>query len=162
MEKQILKGIEETIRDAASIMREAESAREMNIERKCGTANFVTEYDVKVQRFLEERFSKILPGCSFLAEEEGEDKKPIGDGYTFIIDPIDGTMNFMLGRRASCISVGLLKNKAQIYGAVYDPYADKFYSAVRGEGAFCNGKPIHTADREPSTALASIGTAPYN
>ena len=101
MEKQIYNQIEEVIRDAAKIMHEADSARQMQIERKSGTANFVTEYDVRVQRFLEERLSLLLPGCAFLAEEEGEGENPLLDGYTFIIDPIDGTTNFMLGRRAS-------------------------------------------------------------
>lgn len=162
MEKQIYNQIEAVIREAAKIMHEADSVRQMHIERKSGTANFVTEYDVKVQRFLEERLSLLLPGCAFLAEEEGEGENPLGDAYTFIIDPIDGTTNFMLGRRASCISVGLLENKEQIYGAVYDPYADRYYSAISGKGAFCNGEPIHVSDRAPSCAIASIGTAPYN
>lgn len=162
MEKQLFCDIEKIIREAANIMHEAEEKRAMQVEKKSGTANFVTEYDVRVQRFLEERFSELLPECAFLAEEEGEGENPLTDGYTFIIDPIDGTTNFMLARRASCISVGLLKDKAQIYGAVYDPYSDRYYSAISGEGAFCNGKPIHVSKRAPAVAIASIGTAPYN
>ena len=152
--------IENAIKDAARIMLEADSHR-MQIEDKAGPANFVTEYDVKVQRYLQERCAQLIPGCRFLAEEEGENENPLGDDYTFIIDPIDGTTNFMLGRRASCISVALFKDKRAVYAAVYDPYADRFYSAMPGKGAFCNKMPIHVSDRDPKRSLALIGTAPY-
>ena len=59
--------IEKIIRDAAKIMLEADSRR-MDIQQKSGPANFVTEYDVKVQRFLQQKFTELLPGSSFLAE----------------------------------------------------------------------------------------------
>ena len=134
--KDILKSfpaeeVEMIIRKASEIMLEADNHR-MHIEKKEGAANFVTEYDVKVQRFLEAEFSALLPGCGFLAEEEGESENPLGDGCTFVIDPIDGTTNFMFGRRASCISVAVFYNRQALYGAVYDPYADRFYSGGAG------------------------------
>ena len=152
--------MEEIIRGGAKIMLEADALR-MNVVQKAGTANFVTEYDVRVQRYLEEAFSKLMPGCAFLAEEEERDSTPIGSGYTFIIDPIDGTTNFMLGRRASCISVALLWDGVPVYGAVLDPYADRFYMAMKGKGAFCSGHPIRVSEREPDMGVAAIGTAPY-
>ena len=152
--------IETIIKNAAKLMLEADNAR-LHVQHKAGSANFVTEYDVKVQRCLQEQFSALLPGCRFLAEEEGESENPLSDDYTFIIDPIDGTTNFMFGRRASCISVALLKDKKTVYGAVYDPYADRYYSAMPQKGAFCNGQPIHVLNREPAMSLALIGTAPY-
>jgi len=155
-----LADLEWIIREAAKLMLEADSAR-MHVEEKSGTANFVTEYDVRVQRTLQAAFSELLPGCGYLAEEEGESENAIGAGYTFIIDPIDGTTNFMLGRRASCISVALLEDSKTVYGAIYDPYADRFYMATAGGGAFCNGQPIHVSDREPLKGVAAIGTAPY-
>ena len=142
--------IENIIREAAKIMLEADSHR-MHIEQKAGAANFVTEYDVKVQRFLQEQFSALIPGCSFLAEEEGESE-----------NPIDGTTNFMFGRRASCICVGVFYNKERIYGAVYDPYTDRFFSAKAGQGAYCNGKKISVSEREPSFGIAYVGSAPYD
>ncbi len=161
-DKELTQKIENIIRKASLIMLSAEEYRNMHIEEKSGSANFVTEYDVKVQRFLERKLKEIIPDCSFLCEEEGEDENPLGDSYTFIIDPIDGTTNFMLGRRASCISVALSKDKEPIYGAVYDPYHDLYYSAIKGAGAFCNKKPIRPSERIPRHAIASIGTAPYN
>ena len=155
-----IKEIEAAMYDAAKIMLEADSRR-LGVQTKSGSANFVTEYDVKVQRFLQERFSALIPDCRFLAEEEGENENPLGDDLTFIIDPIDGTTNFMLGRRASCISVALFKDKKAVYAAILDPYADRLYSAKVGCGAFCNGQPIHVSDRDPKLSLALIGTAPY-
>lgn len=152
--------MEKIIREAAKIMLEADAHR-LNVKQKAGTANFVTEYDVRVQRCLEAAFTELLPGCSFLAEEEGEGENPIGSGYTFVIDPIDGTTNFMLGRRASAISVGLFKDGAPLCAAVYDPYADRYFSAAAGKGAYCNHKPIHVSTREPAVAIISLGTAPY-
>ena len=112
--------IEKIIRDGAKIMLEADGHR-LSVKQKSGTANFVTEYDVKVQHYLENEFSKLIPDCSFLAEEEDDSKNKIGEGYTFVIDPIDGTTNFMMGRRASCISVALLKNHKTVFGAIFDP-----------------------------------------
>ncbi len=153
--------IEQIIRDAAQIMLEADAHR-LHVKQKAGTANFVTEYDVRVQRYLEEHLKVLMPDATFLAEEEGEGDNPVGDGYTFVIDPIDGTMNFMLGRRASCISVALLKHKKPVYGAIYDPYADRYYAALAGGGAYCNHRKISVSDREPAVAIASLGTAPYN
>lgn len=153
--------IEQIIRDGSKIMLEADSHR-LHIKEKAGTANFVTEFDVKIQHFLEEKFKELMPDCAFLAEEEGESDNPIGDGYTFVIDPIDGTTNFMLGRRASCISVGLLKNKKPVYGAIFDPYSNRYFAAMPNKGAFCNHRPIRVSDRAPSVGVASLGTSPYN
>lgn len=152
--------IEKIIRDASRIMLEADQHR-LNVKQKSGTANFVTEYDVRVQHCLEKAFSGLIPGCAFLAEEEGESENPVGSGYTFVIDPIDGTTNFMLGRRASTISVALLLDGTPVYGAVYDPYADRYFSAAKGMGAFRNHQPIHVSEREPARAIYSLGTAPY-
>lgn len=153
--------IEKIIRDGAEIMLEADGHR-LHIKQKAGTANFVTEYDVRVQHFLEEKLKELIPECAFLAEEEGESDNPVGDGYTFVIDPIDGTTNFMLGRRASCVSVALLKNKRPVYGAIFDPYANRYYAARPGMGAYCNHRKIAVSDREPAVGVASLGTSPYN
>lgn len=155
-----LNSIEAVIRSAAEIMLSADSKR-LGVKQKSGTANFVTEYDVRVQKYLQGELPKLLPGCTFLAEEDGESSNPLSEGYTFIIDPIDGTTNFMLGRRESCISVGLVKGGKPLYGAVYDPYEDRFYSAYSGMGAYCNGRRVYVSEREAATGIALLGTSPY-
>ncbi len=109
LEKSKELAIGEIIRQAGEIIRSADYSR-LGITQKTGSSNFVTEYDVKVQKYLEAELKKVFPECGFLAEEEGQGENKIGEGYTFVIDPIDGTTNFMLGRRSSVISVGLLKD----------------------------------------------------
>ncbi len=83
--------------------------------------------------FLFEALSKIIPDCSFLGEE-GEGNKELSDGYCFIIDPIDGTTNFIKGFQHSAISVGLAKDKELIAGVVYDPDLDNIYYAEKRQG----------------------------
>lgn len=76
---------------------------ERNVSSKEGRANFVTKYDVAVQAYLEEELLKILPEAVFIGEE-GEHSKAIGEGYAFIVDPIDGTTNFIkIITEAACL-----------------------------------------------------------
>ena len=75
---------------------------ERNVSSKEGRANFVTKYDVAVQAYLEEELLKILPEAVFIGEE-GEHSKAIGEGYAFIVDPIDGTTNFIKNYHRSCV-----------------------------------------------------------
>ena len=152
--------IESIIRNAAKLMLEADSAR-LNVQHKSGSANFVTEFDVKVQRFLQEHFSALLPGCCFLAEEEGESENPLSDDYTFIIDPIDGTTNFIQGYRHSCTSVALLKDGKPYIGVVYNPYNGELFSAQLGKGAWLNGVRISAAKGKLEENLVAFGTSPY-
>ncbi|MCR5693838.1 MAG: inositol monophosphatase [Clostridia bacterium] len=152
----------EVIREAAKIMTSApRGCPEELIHQKGGTFNFVTEYDVAVQRFLEAHFTEIIPDTKFLAEEEGEDGRNIGDGFTFIIDPIDGTSNFIHGLGDSGISVALLEDKETVFGAVYLPFSDEMFYAEKDGGAWLNGKPIHVSGLPLEKGLALFGTSPY-
>lgn len=63
---------------------------------------------------------------------------------TWIIDPIDGTANFVRGLKDSCISIGLVINKEQTLGVVYNPFMNELYTAIQGQGAFLNGNRIVT------------------
>lgn len=155
--------IEEAVRAAGKMMlREYGKINAVGIEIKPGDSNFVTETDVNIQKFLENRFSGLIPGVGFLAEEEGQDGNSLGDGYVFVIDPIDGTTNFMHDYARSAVSAALLKNKEPVYGAVYDPYLDEFYYAVKGKGAYCNGKKISVVNRPADRSVIGVGTSPYN
>ena len=143
MTNQTIQDITEAVLDASSIMLEAEHITEAT-HSKSGHANFVTEYDTRVQKELFDRLGKILPEASFMGEEESSwsysDK-----GYQFIIDPIDGTTNFIKKNHTSCISVGLLKDGEPLLGMVYNPYRDELFYAKKGEGAYLNQKPIRVS-----------------
>ncbi len=153
--------LEAVIRAAGAIMLAVPDEVRSNPAEKEGSANFVTAYDLRVQEFLKAELSKLFPDAHYFAEEDGESRTRIGVGYTFIIDPIDGTTNFMCGYGTSASSVGLLYDRKPIFGGVYDPYRDEYFSAVAGGGATCNGRPIRVSERPPERGIVAIGSAPY-
>lgn len=161
LNEKTIEEIERIVRSAGEIMLSADRTS-LAVSQKEGTANFVTEYDVRVQKYLEGELLSLMGECSFLAEEDGESQNEIGEGYTFVIDPIDGTTNFMLDRHTSVISVGLLYEGEPVFGAVYDPYRNRYFWGLRGKGAYCNGERIHVSDRPASRAVIGFGTSPYN
>lgn len=134
---------------------------ESTVTAKSGNANFVTQYDTQVQTFLIEEIKKELPGATFMAEEQENDAAVINANCCFIIDPIDGTSNFIYHYHHSCISVAVLSHGKPIVGAVYDPYLNELFWAEKGKGATLNGSPIHVSENALSGALVAFGTAPY-
>lgn len=152
---QIIKAVKE----AALIYKSAKD--DLQIEMKGDKNNLVTAFDKKIQDFLYTRLREILPGCSFLGEE-GDGEKSVQDGDCFIIDPIDGTTNFIRGFEHSAICVGLAKEKELISGVVYDVDKDNLYYAEKGYGAYLNGSPIHVTDNPIDQSVVMFGTCPYN
>lgn len=133
------------------------------IKEKPGSANYVTAYDVAVENFLIEKLSAAFPDAKFIGEEhEATHGNVEKEGRYFIIDPIDGTTNFIHGYRHSCISIALLENAKVISGVVYNPYQNELFTADLGQGAFLNGESIQVSGRKLSEALVIFGTSPYN
>ena len=149
----------DTIREAGKIMLTALDI-ENHVDAKPGTRNFVTAFDVKVQAFLEEKLHKIVPEAAFLGEEEEKHVFPM-DRPCFVIDPIDGTTNFIHDFRVSCISVGIADRDESVWGAVWNPYTGDMFTGKKGAGAYLNGKPIHCTAHPLSDSLVSVGTSPY-
>ena len=127
---------------------------------KSSAADLVTEYDLAVENFLKEKLLPLVPGSLFFGEEEAENADP-SRGWAFIVDPIDGTTNFVRGLRQSAVSVALAHDGAVEYGVVLDPYKGELFSARRGGGAFLNGAPIHVSDRPLDQGIFGMGTAIY-
>ena len=134
--------------------------RDAATHRKEGHFNFVTDADVAVQDFLKRELLRLLPESRFFAEEQ--DNAPLTDAPTFVVDPIDGTLNFMRHRNASVVSIALLRNKTPVLGVIYNPYADEAFTAEKGQGASCNERPIHVSQTAFENALVSFGTSPYD
>ena len=130
-------------------------------ECKTGHRDVVTQYDRRVQELLIRRFSDALPDARFFCEENDR-HDDLHAAHVFIIDPIDGTMNFVRGFNHSCISAAFMRNGVVCAAAVYNPYVDELFSAVLGEGARLNGRPIHVSDAPLSESVVCVGTAPYN
>lgn len=129
-------------------------------ECKSGHRDVVTEYDRRVQELLTRRLGEAVPGAAFFCEEsDARDSLDAED--LFIVDPIDGTMNFVRRLQCSSISVAYLHRGELLAGAVYNPYLDEMFHAVRGGGAFLNGRPIRVDAAPLSESIVCVGTAPY-
>ena len=155
--------IENLVREAGKKLKKARPGEE-NIHKKEGLANFCTDYDTEIQRFLIQGLSEILPGAAFFGEEdtEGNAGAEAEGEFTFYIDPIDGTTNFMFDYHHSCVSVGLAHGDEMIAGFVYHPYVDDMYVAVKGHGSYLNGKRLHMADKPVEEGIVEFGCARYN
>ena len=146
----------QAIREAGQLML---AARRPRVYDKAGHANFVSETDVAVQELLMTRLAALYPGARFFAEEKQDNV--LTDGLTFIIDPIDGTMNFLRHRRTSAISVGAVEHGKPVLGMIYDPYRDELYAAEAGKGAYCGETRLRVSDEPLERALIGLGTSPY-
>lgn len=153
----MLHAIEQVIRQAGSIIL---SAHHTPIHEKEGHFNYVTDTDVAVQEFLRKELSCIAPSALFFSEEQ--ENAALTCEPTFVIDPIDGTINFMRNRCQSAISIAYLVDKQPVLSAVYNPYANELFTAEKGKGAFLNGRPIHVSNTPFERALVSFGTSPYD
>lgn len=152
------------LREAGKIMLSAhdvETDGENGIKVKPGTANFVTAYDVAVQNYLMRAILDRVPDAVFIAEEKENDSAVLAGAHCFIIDPIDGTTNFIHDYRHSCISLAMISHGETVFGAVYQPYMNDLFHAEKGNGAYVNGTPMHVSDREFSLAVTAFGTCPY-
>ena len=156
--------IEEIVREASKIILNA-SQDEMRSEYKSSLKDLVTKYDVEVQVFIEGRLAKAFPDMGFLGEESGASDID-GYDYIFIVDPIDGTSNFVANYKHSGISVALAKQDGDlvtpVIGVVYNPYLDEMFTAIKGEGTRLNGVLYTTPDVELDDSLILFGTSPYN
>lgn len=144
-------------KDAARLLMEA---HDILSETKSGSRDVVTEYDRRVQLFLEERIRQALPEAHFFCEELGE-REDLSSEHMFVIDPIDGTMNFVRGFNHSCISIAYAHRGIFCAAAVYNPYTDELFTAVKGAGACLNGKRLLIEDRSLADSVVCFGTAPY-
>ncbi len=113
---------------------------------KKGPKDFVTNSDLRTEKIIIEELKKARPGYSFISEENGiENNKDINN--TWIIDPIDGTINFLHGIPHFAISVALRSNGEIISGLIYDPIKDEMFFAEKNNGAFYNNQRIRVSNR---------------
>lgn len=133
---------------------------ERSVRQKTLPCDLVTEYDGAVQEQLRRELLAAFPDAGFYGEEEAEHDLA-GKRAVFIVDPIDGTTNFVRHLHHSCISVGLCVDGKMEYGAVYNPYFDELFTAQRGCGAFLNGETIRCTDADLAHSLVLFGSAIY-
>ena len=126
-----------------------------------GKQDFVTDVDLAISTFLCDHLPQLLPGSAVISEE-GYKGEP-GDGYYWVIDPIDGTNNFIYQLPNFAISIGLLRDRKPVLGVISAPRMGELYVAALGEGATCNGAPIHVCpDETVAHTLVLAETNPYS
>ena len=127
------------------LVRDFGEVEQLQVSRK-GPGDFVTEADRRTEQILYEELSKARPSFGFLMEEGGEVKAEEGD-ERWIVDPIDGTTNFLHGIPHFAITIGVERDGKLFAGIVYDPIRDELYSAENGEGAFLNRRRLRVSER---------------
>lgn len=155
----MLESIIDIVRRAGELVRSASDVTAATHEKN-GPADLVTEYDLAVQRFLRQELLTLLPEADFFGEEGQHDA--LTSPWTFIVDPIDGTTNFVRGFAYTNISVALAKDGQVEYAVVYAPLAGELYAARRGGGATLNGRAIHVSGRDPGHSLVVCGSTIYD
>lgn len=128
-----------------ALIRDFGEVEQLQVSRK-GPGDFVTAADLKSEKILREELLKARPTYSFLLEEGGE-IKGTDASHRFIIDPLDGTHNFLHGLPHWCVSVALEKDGEVIVGVIYDPIKNELFTAEKGGGAFSNNKRLRVTKR---------------
>ncbi len=131
---------------ARSLARDFGEVENLQVSLK-GPANFVTAADRRAEEILYAELAKARPGYGFLGEEGGR-REGTDKAHTWIVDPLDGTTNFLHGIPHFAISIGLEREGTIVAGVVYNPANDELYTAERGKGAFLNDKRLRVAARK--------------
>ncbi|WP_259782768.1 inositol monophosphatase family protein [Aestuariispira ectoiniformans] len=127
-----------------ALVRDFGEVEQLQVSRK-GPADFVSSADRKAERIIREELQKARPEYGFLMEEGGEIASD--DEHRFIIDPLDGTSNFLHGLPHFAVSIALEKKGEVIAGVIYDPVKDELFWAEKGKGAFLNSRRLRVSAR---------------
>ena len=129
------------------------------ISNKEGINNLVTEVDHKSEEVIFSIIKENFPDHYILSEESGELKQD--SSYKWIIDPIDGTVNYANGIPICCVSIGIEKDGKMILGAVYNPFINELFFAERGAGATMNEKKIEVSNQSELIKSCMVTGFPY-
>ncbi len=128
----------EVIKRTGRNLRDERKNKIITFKEKSSHMDIVTEYDILTENAIKGEILKEYPNHSFIAEESANDSFK-EEGYTWVLDPIDGTLNFYRFGRDYSISLALKNNNNPVIGLVYNVYEDVLFSAIKGEGSFING-----------------------
>ena len=145
---------------ARALKRDFGEVEQLQVSVK-GPGNFVSAADRRAEQTLRAELAKARPNYGFLGEEggrvEGSDKT-----HTWIVDPLDGTTNFLHGLPHFAISIGLEREGTMVAGLIYNPVTDELFTAERGKGAFVNDKRLRVAGRKRlDEAVVACGLPHY-
>jgi myo-inositol-1(or 4)-monophosphatase len=146
--KSICSEVESISKEVGAFLLHERKHFDQNLVEEKSFNNLVSYVDKSAEQKFMSKLGDLLPGAGFIAEES-EELKP-DDTLNWVIDPLDGTTNFIFNLPFYCTSVALLKNDEILVGVIYDPTHDELFSAYKDGGAFLNGKQIKVS---PKNAL---------
>lgn len=142
-ESEILSDCIEWAREAGRVQLDFFRSGNLNIQTKFNKSDVVTDADKKSEQVIISQIRKKYPTHSILSEESGESFND--SDYLWVIDPLDGTTNFSCGLPEFSVSIGVQYKGKTIVGVVFAPYLNELFHAIKGQGAFLNGKPIRAS-----------------
>jgi len=156
---ELLAIAEEAARAAGSLLRERfEAGREAHVRSKSSPTDPVSEADLASQRAIRELLARRRPQDGLLAEEEGAQEAG-SSGLEWVVDPLDGTVNYLYGIPQWCVSIAVRDELGTRAGVVHDPLADETFTAVRGELPRRNGSPLERrGEHSPPLEQALLAT----
>jgi len=158
--KQIIKEVEIVTDETASFISGEAAGFDLSRTESKGLNDFVSYVDKGAEQMLVEKLSAILPEAGFKTEEGTSSKS--GEKYCWVIDPLDGTTNFIHGLKLYAISIGLLEYNEPVAGVIHVVGGNEVYTAWKGGGAYLNGKNIHVSKaKRLSDSLIATGL-PYS
>lgn len=132
--------------------------REQALESKSTPTDLVSEADLASERLIRDTLARLRPADGILGEEGGDTRGT--NGLTWVVDPLDGTVNFLFAIPQWCVSVAVTDEHGSLVGAIYDPCRSELFVATRGGDPSLNGAPIAASDRtELSNAMVATGFA---
>ncbi len=144
---------------AAGALQKRQYGGEFAINYK-GETDLVTDVDQSCEELIVSLIRARHPGHDILAEEN--DYAELSSGYTWVIDPLDGTTNYAHGIPWFCVSIALEIKEQLTVGVIYHPMMDQLFTAVKGEGAFLNGERLTVSSREPLKRSLLATGFPYD
>lgn len=135
----------ELTKKAGTLIRERVFNKDKLADQKTCDIDLVTETDKEVEKFLIGNLLEKYPDHKFIGEESANEKVNLTENPTWIIDPIDGTLNFVHGFPHSCISLALFIEKEPQIAIIYNPILEQLFTAQKNQGAFYNGKQIYVS-----------------
>ena len=143
------------------LIRDFGELEKLQVSKK-GPQDFVTNADIKAEKIIIEELKKARPNYSIISEENGVEKNKDESNF-WIIDPIDGTTNFLHGVPHFAISIALQSNNEMVCGLIYDPIKDELFYAEKNHGAYFNNQRIRVSKkREIDECLFAVGKGKYN
>jgi myo-inositol-1(or 4)-monophosphatase len=150
--------LKKAAREAGQLMKERFNSG-FRVDTKDGVNDLVTEVDHASEKLIMDIIRSTFPDHFILSEEVGEIK--MDSAYKWIIDPIDGTVNYANGIPICCVSIGIEHEGKMILGAVFNPFMDEFFFAEKNAGAFLNDQRIHVSDKNNVIHSCLVTGFPY-